>query len=210
GIKISYNIDESLPSAIDAVIFTAAVDESHPLMKAAKIRGIPTFSRAELLGHLGSEYAHSVGVAGTHGKSTTGGMISSICHNSPTCNSTYVIGAVLPFCRSAYKIGSDDKIIYEACEYKNSFLSFFPSVAVILNIELDHTDFFKNIDDMISSFRKYLSNSKSAIINADNENALKTLNGYENPYKTYSIEKNNADYYTKNLVFSHGFPSFDV
>lgn len=211
GISVTYDLDCPLPPNTDAVVYTAAVDGAHPLMISAADSGIEIISRADLLGALASEYKNSIGIAGTHGKSTTSGMLSSIFEYSKDCDSTYVVGAVLPFIGAAFKAGSDENFIFEACEYKNSFHSFYPAVSVILNIDLDHTDFFKNIENMKNSFRRYLENtSKAAVLNYDSPNVREISDASDKDIYYYSIYSDKADFYAKNIVYNNGLPVFDV
>ena len=148
GIPVCVSTEDIRLDGFDAVVYTAALHETHPAMIKAAASGLPMFSRASLLGAIAATYRHSVGVAGTHGKSTCSGILSRICEEDG--DSTYIVGAVLPFVGSAYKLGSDDRIVFEACEYCDSFLEFHPSLAVVLNVRLDHTDYFKDEEAIIS------------------------------------------------------------
>ena len=113
GIPVCVSTEDIRLDGFDAVVYTAALHETHPAMIKAAASGLPMFSRASLLGAIAATYRHSVGVAGTHGKSTCSGILSRICEEDG--DSTYIVGAVLPFVGSAYKLGSDDRIVFEAC-----------------------------------------------------------------------------------------------
>ena len=207
GIPVCVSTEDIRLDGFDAVVYTAALHETHPAMLKAAASGLPMFSRASLLGAIAAAYRHSVGVAGTHGKSTCSGILSRICEEDG--DSTYIVGAVLPFVGSAYKLGSDDRIVFEACEYCDSFLEFHPSLAVVLNVRLDHTDYFKDEEAIIASFRKYISGSGSALINADDPNAVKAASGTEKAISTFSVG-GHADFTAVHTVSENGFPEFDI
>lgn len=142
GIKIFYSHSAcNLPDTCDAVIYTAAIHSGNPELSEARKRGIPCFSRADFLGKIMLPYANRIGIAGTHGKSTTTSMTAMIALQANT-NPTIVSGAELEAIDGAYKIGGRNYFIFEACEYTDSFLSFCPTTAVILNIELEHVRLF--------------------------------------------------------------------
>lgn len=210
GIKIVYDYESSEIEKYELVVYTAAVDFTHPLLVRAQNHGLTVISRATLLGVIASQYSESVAIAGTHGKSSTTGMISCVCHNYPSCDATYVVGAALPFIKSAYKIGSDQKFIFEACEYKNSFLSFFPHISVVLNVELDHTDFFPSISAMKSSFIKFIKNSDICVFNKDNQNALEAATTAGVPCVSFAINDPDADYRATNISVVDGVTCFDI
>lgn len=207
GVPVCCDPEEIQLDGFDAIVYTAALHETHPAMIKATASGLPIYSRASLLGAIAATYRHSVGVAGTHGKSTCSGMLSRICEEDG--GSTYIVGAVLPFVGSAYKLGNDDRIIFEACEYCDSFLEFHPSLAVVLNVHLDHTDYFSDEEAMISSFRKYISGSGSALINADDPNSVKAAAGTGKTIHTFSVS-GNADFTAVHTVSEHGLPEFDI
>lgn len=139
----------------DVVVFTAAIHPDNPEFAAARDRGIPMLSRAELLGELMKNYGEAINVAGTHGKTTTTSMISEILLQAGR-DPTITVGGMLPSIGGNIRVGGSDYFVAEACEYTNSFLSFFPTVSVILNVEADHLDFFKDIDDIRHSFREFI------------------------------------------------------
>lgn len=214
GIKVWLTDDAEAFNGVDLVCFTAAINDNHPQMILAKNSHAKIISRAELLGSISSSYANSVAVAGTHGKSTTSGLLSHIFMQSAHADPTVLVGAVLPEIDSTYRIGSDQNFIYEACEYKDSFLSFFPKIAVILNVELDHTDYFSDIHHIIRSFTQFANNTGKdgyTVVNKDCGNAMEAVQNYNG--KTITFSKNgdpSADYYAKNIDLSSGFASFDV
>ncbi|MCR5094144.1 MAG: UDP-N-acetylmuramate--L-alanine ligase [Lachnospiraceae bacterium] len=141
-------------SPIDLVVYTAAIHPDNEEYAEAVRCGIPMLTRAELLGQIMAQYARSVAVAGTHGKTTTTAMLSQILTEAGA-DPTLSVGAVFPAIGGNVRIGSSDVFVAEACEYTNSFLSLSPRIGVILNIEADHLDFFKDLDDIRSSFRRF-------------------------------------------------------
>ncbi len=168
GAKICY--DQSLgfiPDDTGVVVVTAAIAADNPEILTAKNRSIPVITRAELLGQVMKQYELPVAVAGTHGKTTTTSMLTQILLDSG-CDPTSSIGGILPSIGGNFRIGSDRYFVMEACEYTNSFLSFFPKIAVILNIDADHLDFFRDLDDIrhsFTAFAKLLPDDGTLIIN---------------------------------------------
>lgn len=214
GAKIWLTDDEDAFEGVDLVCYTAAVGPEHPQMKLAAACGARIISRAELLGCLASSYPRSVAVAGTHGKSTTTGMLSHLLLNTPGYDPTVAVGAVLPELSAAYRIGKDENFLFEACEYKDSFLSFYPKVAVVLNVQLDHTDYFHSLDQMIGSFAQFFRNAGKegyGIYNLDCENCRRAAEGIEGTAVTFSAEgREDADYAARNIDLTGGFARFDI
>ncbi len=157
GITVFYrqtpaNLDES----IALVVYTAAIHEDNPEFAAAKAKGLPMLSRAQLLGQIMQNYKIPIAVSGTHGKTTTTSMLAEILLKAGA-DPTLSIGGILPSIEGNFRIGGSEYFVTEACEYTNSFLSFFPKIALILNIEEDHLDFFKDILEIRESFRRFAS-----------------------------------------------------
>ena len=160
GAVIYYGQDkDNIKSDIDLVVHSAAIKRDNPELITAEIMQKPILTRAEFLGSIMNNYKYSIGISGTHGKTTTTSMISDIFLNAGI-DPTISVGGIMPSINSNFRIGSKDCFITEACEYTNSFLSFYPDCAVILNCELDHTDFFKDEEDFRNSFRLYCNNIK--------------------------------------------------
>ncbi|MBQ7646644.1 MAG: UDP-N-acetylmuramate--L-alanine ligase [Clostridia bacterium] len=214
GIKVFYEPREDNCAGSDLVVYTAAISETDPEMISAKDKGIPCFSRAELLGTIAKRYENSIAIAGTHGKSTTSGMLSQIFLSYADYDPTILIGAELPSINSTYRTGHDKNFIFEACEYKDSFLSFFPGIAVILNVEHDHPDYFKDMDQMVASFAKFLSNTGNdgkAVVNYDSPYARKAAKGYGGELYTFSLSGDKeADFTPGEITFNRGMASFGV
>jgi len=214
GADIAYTLDAEIPQTVDTVIYTAAVKTDNPLMVKAGLMDVVILSRAELLGLITDSYKTSIGIAGTHGKSTTTGLVSSIClaHDKDTA---VLSGANLPFLGSSYKCSDGERIVYEACEYKNSYHSMIPSIKVVLNCEHDHVDFFPTLDDVIASFCKYIDEPRRAdgknivILNKDCENCKKLAEKSTAKILQYSI-KEKADFYAFDIDISSGFGKFSI
>lgn len=214
GIKVYSEFDVSQLNGCDYVIYSAAFGNDHPIMQEILKTQITLYSRAEVLGALANLYKNSIAVAGTHGKSTTSGMLGHVLLNAIGCDPTVVVGAVMRDVGSTYRIGRDESFVFEACEYKDSFLSFFPKIAVVLNISLDHTDYFSGIEHMRASFTQFMNNGGKdgyAIYNLDCENCVLAAKNHIGQQITFSANGNeNADYYAKNISYIGGFASFDV
>ena len=196
----------------DLVVHTAAVHEDNPEMQEARRLGIRLIDRAEFLGAVMKEYAHAVGVSGTHGKTTTTGMLAHALMYTDI-DPTISIGGELDLIDGNIRCGQGDCFITEACEYTNSFLKFFPTIALITNIEADHLDFFSGIEEIRESFRKFAELTKgigSVVAMRDDENVRKALNGAEGlDIITYGMS-DSSDYYPSDIEYESGFPSYDV
>lgn len=173
GAAIAYGQRaENIKEGIDVVVYTAAVHPDNPEFARAKELGLPILSRAELLGQIMKNYKNSIAVSGTHGKTTTTSMITEVLM-AADADPTISVGGILNSIGGNIRVGGPDMFVTEACEYTNSFLSFFPTTEVILNIEADHLDFFKGIGDIRHSFRLFaekLSADGILVINHDIEN----------------------------------------
>ncbi len=173
GCNIAYVQEASnITKTIDLVVYTAAIHPDNPELVAAKSLGIPTMTRAELLGQIMSNYPVAINVAGTHGKTTTTSMITHILL-AAKADPTISVGGILDSIGGNVRVGSSDIFLTEACEYTNSFLSFKPTMNIILNVCEDHLDFFKDLDDIRHSFKKFvelLPDNGTLIINSDIEN----------------------------------------
>ncbi|MCM1268813.1 MAG: UDP-N-acetylmuramate--L-alanine ligase [Bacteroidales bacterium] len=178
---------ENLSSDIDLVVYTAAIKSDNPELLAAKNLGIPTLTRAELLGQMMKNYKVPIAVSGTHGKTTTTSMISQILLTAKT-DPTLSIGGIYQPIGGNIRVGSSDLFVTEACEYTNSFLSFFPKIGIILNIEEDHLDFFKDLADIRSSFHRFaalLPADGTLIISGDIKNYEEITEGLSCQVVTY-------------------------
>ena len=194
----------------DCVIRTAAAHDSNPEIAAARAANIPVFERAEAWGAIMQRYENAVCIAGTHGKTTTTSMTTHI-FMAAKADPTVMIGGTLPMLHSGYRVGKGDTIILESCEYCNSFLHFFPTVAVVLNVEADHLDFFKDLADVEHSFRSFarlVPQGGFVVANADDPGAMEALAGLA--LFTFGLDSPAADCRAENLTWSRGLPSFDI
>ena len=194
----------------ELVIRTAAVHDDNPEIAAARQAGIPVFERAQAWGSIMRSYRNALCISGTHGKTTTTSMCTHIIM-AAGLDPTVMIGGTLPLLGAGHRVGHGDTIILESCEYCNSFLSFFPTVAVILNIEADHLDFFHDLEDVEHSFRTFadlVPENGMIVANAEDENTMVTLKGETRPVTTFGVER--GDVHAANLVWENGLPTFDV
>ena len=202
---------ENITDDIDLVVYTAAIHESNEEFAAAKNKGIPMMTRAALLGQIMANFAKSIAVAGTHGKTTTTSMISHILLEADA-DPTISVGGILPAIHGNIRVGESETFVTEACEYTNSFLSFFPKISIILNIDADHLDFFKDIDDIRHSFRLFaerLPKDGTLIINQDIPNVAEITKDLPCGIISYALEQD-ADYTAANIEFDEtAHASFD-
>lgn len=203
---------ENISENCDLVVYTAAIHPDNSEYTRAKELGIPLMTRAELLGQMMLNYQSSIAVSGTHGKTTTTSMLAHILLAADT-DPTVSVGGILPIIDGNIRIGASKYFLTEACEYTNSFLHFNPTLGIILNIEEDHLDFFKDINDIRHSFRKFaelLPDNGTLIINADIENTEYITSGLKCNVMSYSADKP-ADLTASNISFNEfAIPSFDA
>ena len=204
------HLPESVRGA-DCVIRTAAVHDDNPEIAAALAAGIPVFQRAQAWGALMRHYENALCVAGTHGKTTTTSMCTHILLAAQR-DPSVMIGGVLPALGAGHRVGHGDTIVLESCEYCNSFLSFFPTIAVILNVDADHLDFFKDLDDIKRSFRAFAQRVPETtgvvIADGDDANTMDALAGLDRRLITFGLEQ--GDVHAENLTWQDGYPTFDV
>ncbi len=213
GVHIAYGqCADNITDDIHAVVYTAAIHPDNPEFAEAVKKGIPMLDRAELLGQIMSHYKNSVAVAGTHGKTTTTSMLSHIFLQAKT-DPTISVGGILKAIHGNIRIGRSENFITEACEYTNSFLKFNPKIEVILNIEEDHLDFFKDINDIRNSFKAFagkLPDDGTLIINGEIDNIDEITEGLQCRVITYGLE-NHFEYNARNITFNErGAGQFDL
>lgn len=212
GIKVLYGHHPELVKDADIIVYTAAIHEDDPERKEAKNLNKSTFERAEFLGMLMKEFKNSLCVSGTHGKSTTTGMLSLIFLEAGL-NPTIQVGAIMPEINGNTHLGSHDYFVMEACEYVDSFLHFHPTSAIITNIDNDHLDYFKNLDNIKKSFYKYVSllpDNGYLVKNNDDENSNELDKYTKAKVITYGINKK-SNYKAKNITCnSLGHYSYDL
>ncbi len=197
---------------MDLFVYTAAIHEDNPEFAAARASGRPMLSRAELLGQIMKNYGTSVAVAGTHGKTTTTSMLSHILLEAQA-DPTISVGGILPAIGGNIRVGNSDTFITEACEYTDSFLSFFPTMEIILNMDADHLDYFKNIENIRRSFRKFaclLPDEGTLIINTDTPEYEQVIKDLPCRVITYGLS-HPAEYQAADITWDkYGRPSFKV
>ena len=211
GAKISYpQAAANITEDIDLIVYTAAIREDNPEFAAAVASKKPMLTRAELLGEIMENYSRSITVSGTHGKTTTTSMISQILLETAD-DPTISVGGILDAIHSNVHVGDSDVFITEACEYTNSYHSFFPKYNIILNVEADHLDFFKNLENVRASFKKFAGNTSDngiLIINNDIDDVKYFTEGLKCKIITYSLN-GNCDIYPTNISYNEkGFASF--
>lgn len=210
-VYIGHSEDNIKAESPEVIIRTDAVSESNPEIAYALSVGIPVYRRAELLGLILDGYKTPVGVAGTHGKTTTSGMISSIMAATGSDHSA-IIGGKVKHLNSSYIIGRDDDVcVFESCEYKESYLSFRPFVSVVVNVAEDHMEYFKTLDNLIASFKKYLRNTKcggTVVYNAECKNSLAMIDDYPDKKVSFGIVR--GDVTASDIISRNGLYSFTV
>ena len=210
GVHVSIGHDAGNIQGAEFLIRTAAIHDDNPEIAAAHAAGLPVFERAEAWGAIMQRYENAICIAGTHGKTTTTAMTTHI-FMAAQADPTVMIGGTLSMLHSGYRVGRGDTIILESCEYCNSFLHFFPTVAVVLNVEEDHLDFFTGgLPEIKESFRKFaqlVPPEGRIVANADAPGAMDALKGL--PLFTFGRSET-ADCRAENLTWEHGRPEFDV
>lgn len=195
----------------EMVVYTAALLPDNPELVAAKEMGVPTFERAKLFGAVTRKFGNCIGVCGTHGKTTTTSMITQMLLGAGIDTSA-VIGGKLPLIGANGRTGTADMLVCEACEYKNTFLELSPSVAVILNIDADHLEFFKTMENLAAAFTSFASMATDCVIyNGDDEKTVRAVAASTAKNKiTFGLAKTN-DWYAENVELLRGaFPAFDL
>ena len=193
---------ENITDDIDIIVYTAAIHPDNPEWIAMTQKGIPSLSRAQLLGEIMRNYDLPVAISGTHGKTTTTSMISEILLKADA-DPTLSIGGILKSIDGNFRIGNSKYFITEACEYTNSFLSLFPKISIILNIDADHLDFFKDIQDIRNSFQKFtklLPADGTLIINHDIESRKEITDSLSCSCITYGFDTE-CDYYASDITY---------
>jgi len=177
GIPVTIGHSADNISGAEYIIRTAAAREDNEEIETARKQGIPVFERAQAWGYIMREYSNAICISGVHGKTTTTSMVSHILL-AANADPTIMIGGTLPVLESGCRVGKGDTIVLESCEYYNSFHNFHPTVAVVLNVDTDHLDFFTGLDDLKASFRKFASlvpERGCIVCNGDNLNAMEAL-----------------------------------
>ena len=203
---------ENIIPGIQLVVYTAAIHEDNPEFAEAKAQQLPMLSRAQLLGQIMDNYEKSIAVAGTHGKTTTTSMISEILM-AAKADPTISGGGILPSIGGNLRVGASSVFVSEACEYTNSFLNFRPKYSIILNVEAEHLDFFKDLDDIRHSFRKFAGNTLAdgaTIINGEITNYEELTHNLPQEIITYGFDSS-FDFYATDVTYNEkACPAFTV
>lgn len=204
GIHVNYGQKaENITDDLDLVVFTAAIHPDNPEYKKTMELGLPHLTRAQLLGEVMRNYGLPVAIAGTHGKTTTTSMISEILLHEDA-DPTISVGGILKSIHGQVRVGHSDCFVAEACEYTNSFLSLFPKIAVILDIDADHLDFFKDINDIRRSFRRFaqlVPEDGALVINSDIPNVHEITDGLKCRVVYYGSDRDRSEYYPVNITY---------
>ena len=213
GIDVHYTADTSHIDGADMLVYTVAIPATQPEYAEALKRGIPVVSRADYLGYIMCGYKKRIGVSGMHGKSTTTSMLEQIFRiggKDPTVSCGAPMKDVGGRCD---RIGAEDYFIFEACEYMDSFLDFYPTDVIVLNIEPDHLDYFRDLDHIEDSFSRFLDRAGidgTAYLNVNDDNVMRAAKDYSGRIVTFGVETPSAAYSATDIVMEHGRPSFTV
>lgn len=198
GIKVTIGHNKDNLNNPDVVIYSAAINQENPELKKARELGIPCLERSLVLGAVSRDFNNVIGVSGTHGKTTVTSMITQILMTAELDPSA-VIGGKLPLINTYGRAGKSETFVCEACEFVDTFLQISPDITVILNIDEDHLDYFKTVENLIASFRKFAeSSSKMIIANGDDERTMLAIEGLDKEIITFGFDCKN-DYYAENI-----------
>ena len=205
GIPVAIGHREENIQGADCIVRTAAARNDNPEIAAARAAGLPIFERAEAWGMIMREYRDAICVSGTHGKTTTTSMVTHVMMEARK-DPTVMIGGALPLLGAGHRVGGGDTIILESCEYCDSFLNFYPTLAIVLNIEADHLDYFKDLQDVQKSFRAFAQLSTGGILaNGDDRNTMDALKGLD--FVTFGLGEHNR---IRAVNISEDWSEFDV
>ena len=209
GMTVTLGHDAANLGDAQLVVYSAAIHDVNPELQAAHAHGIRTVERAALLGYVSRLYPHSVGVAGTHGKTTTTGMIVTMLELAGK-DPAAVIGGKLPLINGYGKVGGGDSIVVEACEYSETFLYLTSYLGIILNIDNDHLEYYGTMGKLKLAFQKFALLSRTVVFNLDDPNTLDVMNSIDRPVLSFGIE-NDARFRAVNIrEYRPGFYEFDV
>lgn len=213
GIPVHIGHDAFAIDGADIVVRNAAIKDTSPDIVRARELGIPVLERPDVLGQIMSEYGRSIAVSGTHGKSTTSGMITHILRRQGF-DPTAFMGAVLPAIGGVYCLGKNDWFVAEACEYCESFLYLHPHTALILNVEADHLDYYSGIGQIMDSFESFALNTPEeggcVVVNAENENAMTVAERVRGKRRVVSYGIGVGDFHAEKVEFVNGCGSYEL
>ena len=211
GAKVVYEHKAENVEGASLIVRTAAVHDDNPEIVRAHELGIPVMERAEAWGHLMRDYDNVVCLAGTHGKTTSTSMMTLMTMQAGL-DPTVMVGSNLPAINGTLRIGGKGCFVAESCEYCNSFLRFAPTIAVVLNVEEDHLDFFKDLNDIIHSFRSFVELTPMnglVVVNGDDPNAMRCVDGLDRRIRTFGLNAN-ADVRAEEISDVNGYYRFTV
>ena len=212
GIQVTMGHKPESVEGADMVIHTAAVNDSNPEVAAAKQKGIPTFERSILLGAVSRMYPNTIGVCGTHGKTTVSSMLTQVLLTSGK-DPSVVIGGKLPLINAYGRVGKSDMFVCESCEFNDTFLQLSPRTALILNVDADHLEYFKTMDNLKHSFTVFASMAENVIYNGDDDNTIDAVQNIsdkaQKTFLTFGLSEKN-DYYAKNIEMHQSRATFEV
>ena len=189
GIPVAIGHQARNIQGADCVIRTAAAHNDNPEIAAARAAGIPVFERAQAWGQIMRSYKNAICISGTHGKTTTTSMMTHILM-AADMDPTVMIGGYLPLLHASHRVGQGDTIVLESCEYCDSFLNFYPTLAVVLNVEADHLDYFKDLADIQKSFHKFAAMATFGVVaNGDDPHTVQAMEGID--YVSFGLEEHN-------------------
>ncbi len=213
GIDVTIGSDLEKVKNADLIVYTAAIPDDDIELVEARRLGKKACERAVFLGALTEAFKDTIGVSGTHGKTTTTSLVA-LCFIKAGFDPNVQVGAILKQLNGNYRIGNSDYLILEACEYVESFLHFHPKAEIILNIDNDHLDYFKNIDNIKNAFIKYiklLPDDGLLVLNCDDKNCIGLDKYTKAKTITFGLENSDANFTAKNIKFDeNGYASFDV
>ena len=189
GIPVAIGHRAENIEGADCIIRTAAAHNDNPEIAAARAAGIPVFERAQAWGEIMKSYHNAICVSGTHGKTTTTSMLTHILMEA-NMDPTVMIGGYLPLLHAGHRVGHGDTIVLESCEYCDSFLNFFPTLAIVLNVEADHLDYFKDLADIQKSFHKFAALATFGVVaNGDDPHTVQAMEGID--YVSFGLGEGN-------------------
>lgn len=207
GIEVSMGHKPENVHGAELIVYSAAISKDNPELVEAEKLGIPTMERSHLLGALTRKYDNVIGVSGTHGKTSTTSMITQILYINK-CDPTAVIGGKLPLINSNGIAGNSEIMVCESCEFVDTFLQMSPDIAVLLNIDNDHLDYFKTMDNLVLSFKKFVSMANTVFLNGDDELSVKAAEDCKNKI-TFGFDDHNDYYAADERPSKYGF-AFNV
>ena len=189
GIPVAIGHQAENIRGAGCIIRTAAAHNDNPEIAAARAAGIPVFERAQAWGEIMKSYKNAVCISGTHGKTTATSMMTHVLMEADL-DPTVMIGGYLPLLHAGHRVGRGDTIVLESCEYCDSFLNFFPTLAVVLNVDADHLDYFKDLHDIQNSFHKFASLATFGIVaNGDDPHTVEAMEGLD--YVSFGLDEKN-------------------